>query len=318
MTRRKLHRLKDMELLTLFQNWGVFPTHRKCPLCKTDMILSEDNSKKYVDKVCFICYNEVIKCDKRITIRDDTLMEGSKLTLNQLVSFVIEYVEWSSSCRAQLEANINVSTGKEWNLFCQEVVIDDALANGVPLGGPGTIVDFCNINNKFKKRKYHRDNAIEEQWIFSGTKRGTTKSFMIPVVKRNSATLIPLIIQWILPGTKIISGDWSTHTKMSDADYKHLQRKHNISFAGMDNYAKLHSVESFWRREMKITTNDQFIYFLAKYLFTKKCKMNEKDCISEFFAAARMGKANPKVIETNSVVEKPKQKKRKMDLSDSD
>ena len=41
------------------------------------------------------------------------------------------------------------------------------------------------------------------QWIFGGYDPATKEGFLLPVPRRNAATLMPLIIQWVRPGTEI-------------------------------------------------------------------------------------------------------------------
>lgn len=54
----------------------------------------------------------------------------------------------------------------------------------------------------------YRGQHVEGQWVFGGVERKTEKCFMIFVKKRNTATLLPIIIkEWILPGS-IIMSDW--------------------------------------------------------------------------------------------------------------
>ena len=87
----------------------------------------------------------------------------------------------------------------DWASFCREVCFD----NAVPNGGPGKIVEI--YESKFGKRKYHRGHHIEGQWVLDGVERDTGACFMVPVEKRDRATLLPIIQDWILPGTTIIS-----------------------------------------------------------------------------------------------------------------
>ncbi|KAK9736370.1 ISXO2-like transposase domain [Popillia japonica] len=68
------------------------------------------------------------------------------------------------------------------------------------LGGPG-----------IGSRKYHKGHRIEGQWVFGGFKRSTGRVFMVPVEQRGTDTLLPIIKQWIKPGTTIISDCWKAY-----------------------------------------------------------------------------------------------------------
>ena len=74
--------------------------------------------------------------------------------------------------------------------------------------------------SKFFHRKYHRGQWREGHWVFGGIERGSNKCFSVEVGRRDEATLRPLIEQWILPGTKIMSDDW--RDAYHDGIYQHV------------------------------------------------------------------------------------------------
>lgn len=46
--------------------------------------------------------------------------------------------------------------------------------------------------------KYHRGKmAAEQQWFFGGIERLSGRAFMVPVERRNAATLLPIIQQYV-------------------------------------------------------------------------------------------------------------------------
>ncbi|KAL3107475.1 hypothetical protein niasHT_014192 [Heterodera trifolii] len=62
------------------------------------------------------------------------------------------------------------------------------------------------------KRKYGvgRVLAKQEVWLFGGVERDTNwqRVFMVPVESRTAGRLLPLIQQYVLPGTTIVSDEW--------------------------------------------------------------------------------------------------------------
>ncbi|CAF1169703.1 unnamed protein product [Didymodactylos carnosus] len=48
-------------------------------------------------------------------------------------------------------------------------------------------------------QKYNRGRAIGNQWVFGGTDRDTDECFAVTVDRRDTATLLPIIQQYIKP-----------------------------------------------------------------------------------------------------------------------
>ena len=56
------------------------------------------------------------------------------------------------------------------------------------------------------KRKYHCGKRVKGQWLFGGCEKNDYKKmFLVPVLFRTKAVLLPLIQRWILPGSVISS-----------------------------------------------------------------------------------------------------------------
>jgi len=275
------------------------------------MALKEDQKgSRYIDKVYFVCHKQVkrrgkrVKCDKRITIRKGTCLERSRLTLRDMMCYVLEWVTGSTSFRGQREGNFSSFTARIWNAFCQDVVIDDIMRIKIQIGGPGKTVEVDE--SKFGKRKYNRGHYVEGQWVFGGVERGSSRSFMVPVEKRDSATLMQLILEWILPGTTIITDGWKAYNALDELDYQHLVVNHSICFVNKETGAHTNTVEGYWGHVKRSLPQynrrkNRYMGYLAKYIFTKKIKFANKDCVEEFFrAAGRMDKA--KVIDVDDEI----------------
>ena len=69
-----------------------------------------------------------------------------------------------------------------------------------------------NLTNIYLIIVGERDHS--GQWVFGGVERGSGKCFLVPVKKRNAATLLPLIHEYILPGTTIYSDKWAAYNKI--------------------------------------------------------------------------------------------------------
>ena len=84
------------------------------------------------------------------------------------------------------------------------------LRNTSRIGSPGKVVEIDET--LFTRRKYNRDSVIEKQWCFGGIEQGTNKYFVIPVERRDAATFLPLIRQYVVPGTTIVSDQWAAYS----------------------------------------------------------------------------------------------------------
>ena len=106
------------------------------------------------------------------------------------------------------------------------------------LGGKGVIVEMDE--SKFGKRKYNKGHRVEGNWVWGCVERivdpntreaRAGKVVMVVVTKRDIATLKPLILRFIKPGSYIISDCYSSYKGvkdyesptpvMSDSEYHH-------------------------------------------------------------------------------------------------
>ena len=87
---------------------------------------------------------------------------------------------------------------------------------------------------------------MEGQWVFGGIEEKSRKSFLVPVEKRDRNTLIPIIEQWIKPGTTIISDFWKPYDILGEIGYEHLKVNHSIQFVN-DDGDHTNKIEGHWR-----------------------------------------------------------------------
>lgn len=173
----------------------------------------------------------------------------------------------------------------DWAKFSRGVCFDDLVVRRKPIGGVGKIVEIDE--SKFGKRKYHRGKRVEGQWVFGAYDRETGESFMVPVDKRDSATLVPIIQNWILPGTTIISDCWKSYDCLKDTGYIHLQVNHSINFKDPETGAHTNSIEGSWAHAKRSIPaggrRKNFMGgYLAHYMFTKRCNAQKLDRFAEF------------------------------------
>ena len=126
----------------------------------------------------------------------------------------------------------------------RDLCVEVFLTNPKPIGGPGHIVEIDE--SKFGHRKYSRGRLLSGQWVFGGIDRETKDTFMIPVHDRTAATLIPIIQQYILPGTTIHSDEWASYNLIPPSTFQHLTVNHSINFVNPTTGVHTQTVESTW------------------------------------------------------------------------
>jgi len=111
------------------------------------------------------------------------------------------------------------------------------------IGGPGKFVEIDE--SKFGKRKYHRGRRVEGVWVFGGIERDSNppKCLFVPVEDHSAATLIPIIKQWIKPGTTVLSDCWKAYQSLNAEGYIHSTVNHSIEFVS-DKGVHTNTIES--------------------------------------------------------------------------
>lgn len=287
------------ELIKKLLAWGALNEQPVCNIshCGRLMTLSVDQAR--IDGYIWICANQshakgqkrpnsranVNKFRQRVSIRHGSFFMNSHLELRQIVGFVRMWVTSTELQVIEQEMDISHATAVIWNAYCYEISTAYCTRQSEQIGGDGKIVEIDE--SKFGKRKYHRGHHVEGQWVFGGVERGTGKCFLVPVDKRDRATLIPLIQKYIKPGTTIMSDCWRAYDVLSELDFAHLKVNRSINFVDPTTGAHTNTVESLWRHvKNRIPTynrrNHYFADYLSKYMFLKRCKHDGLDETSEF------------------------------------
>ncbi|KAL3079649.1 hypothetical protein niasHS_013931 [Heterodera schachtii] len=105
------------------------------------------------------------------------------------------------------------------------------------------------------KRKYGVGRVLVKQeiWLFGGLERDSNweRVFMVPVESRGANRLLPLIQQYILPGTTIVSDEWRPYRGIPNLpqNYTHMTVNHSRNFVNPANpLAHTQNVESLWKK----------------------------------------------------------------------
>jgi len=212
---RKLYKaldsLSDEQFETWFTNMGLLPFNRTCE-CGGLMRVREREggrgrtwrcSKKTSGKVC----------NKEMGYMTGSFFEGSHLSLKEVFQLSYYFArnthtqeEVQFDMRREDGSTVARQTVVDFKNFFREVCEAYFSRHPVIIGGPGKVVEIDET--VITKRKYHRGQLrAEEQWFFGGVERGSSdRCFLVPVERRDAATLLPIIARHVLQGSTIISG----------------------------------------------------------------------------------------------------------------
>ena len=122
------------------------------------------------------------------------------------------------------------NTVVDWKNFLRDICVEELLVIPEPIGASGIIVEIDE--SKFGKPKYNRGRLLTGQWVFGMVERGTDKMVMVTVPDRSTATLLPIIQTFVLPGTMIYYDEWASYNILAHTSYHHETVNHSEHFCG--------------------------------------------------------------------------------------
>jgi transposase-like protein len=221
------------------------------------------------------------KCNYAVSVKTGTIFAGSHLSIAKICMMMCLWLDGVKI--VTIQKHLRISSNKTivyWGSFLREVLYDSIFDNKTPIGGPGTIVEIDE--SKFGKRKYNRGRRVDGQWIFGGVERGTGNCFLVPVEDRKATTLIPIIQEWIQPGSLIISDEWRAYNSLGQLGYEHQTVNHSVTYVNPVNGAHTNSIESIWHAaKISFSTSgrrhDFYPGYLAKFMFIRSCRAKNLD-----------------------------------------
>ena len=137
----------------------------------------------------------------------------------------------------------------DWNNYLREVCALNLLANPIKIGGPHLHVEIDE--SLFVWRKYNVGHQVSQQQVFGGICQETKECFLYTVDRRDAATLLSIIEETILPGTIIISDEWSAYNSIANIpnrNYQHLTVNHSTNFVNPQTGAATNRIEGLWNK----------------------------------------------------------------------
>ena len=188
---------------------------------------------------------------KVLSLRHDSYFSNSKLSLEKIIHLIHLWISKTPVCKAVNELAITKIIVVDWYNFNREVCAQYFIDHPCKIGGPNIEVEIDE--SKFGRRKYNRGRYSEGHWVFGGIKRVTGESFLVEVEKRDAATLIPIIEEYIQPGSIIYSDQWKAYSSLGSASssYSHGVVNHSRHFVDPSTGVHTQQVESMWAQVKK-------------------------------------------------------------------
>jgi len=116
--------------------------------------------------------------------------------------------------------------------------------------------DGCVVIQLWSQLSTHTQSC----WVFGGVERVSGKCFLVEVPDRRAPTLENLLVQYVFPGTHIISDGWATYAnldRIANGIYTHSVVVHQQNFVD-PNDATVHTnvVENMWMRAKRKLKRD--------------------------------------------------------------
>ena len=126
----------------------------------------------------------------------------------------------------------NNNTVVQWFSYLRGATSNHLLRNPMQIGGPGRVVEIDEL--VIAHRKYHCGHRVPAHWAFGGINPVSNLGFLVLVDDRSAATLLPLIQQFIAPGSIIHSDEWAAYRNIAQMNmvppYQHLTVDHTVNF----------------------------------------------------------------------------------------
>ena len=164
--------------------------------------------------------------------------------------------------------------------LCRRCVTKPTTAGRFRQQWPPIVVEIDE--SYFFHRKFHRGRRVNGLWVFAAIERDSGLCMMEVVPDRTAQTLVPVIQQWCLPGTHIISDGWAAYSNLSQLNggvYLHDVVVHQENF--MDPlHPEIHTqnVENLWmhaKRKLRRqfgTTRQLFDTYLREFVWQERYK----------------------------------------------
>jgi len=186
---------------------------------------------------------------------------------------------------------VSTKVAVDWCNFLRDLCSYELLQEPTQLGGPGHTVAI-NESIVAKRKPGSADGGpVPPMWVFGAVDLQTKEFFMEVVQQRDAATLLPIIRQNILPGSRIWSVERAAYCGLPGLGYVHETVNHSRRFVDPVTGAHTNNVEARWnacKATMKRrygVPREQVPAYLDEYMW--RCRRSPSDVFLDILEAMR-------------------------------
>lgn len=221
--------LKDeVKLMDFLFQHRLLPCHIKCRKCGAELLPGRRSSWELTFRCQKANKKSKRKCNICISAMTDTFFQAARITIPQVLEFVLLYLSRSAPRMRFIcnEMNLSSNTVARWIFFIREILNHWAISRSQQIGGKGCIVEIDEA--KITSRKCNKRHYLEGQWIFAGIERESKNFFFVAAEDNSAETLVTIVKEYVEPGTTVC---WKAQQKLSREQCDLLTVNHSLHFA---------------------------------------------------------------------------------------
>ncbi|CAL4116163.1 unnamed protein product [Meganyctiphanes norvegica] len=257
-----------LDIIRWFQQHKLLISEMKCDHCQHIMSWKTDyEMKRYKEGFYWKC--EIKSCPKfycRKNIKVGTVFDRSKICLKKWLHIMYKWSKNIGVTAACEQINVDSKTIGQCYSFFREVCEAHFKSNPIKIGGPGITIE---INVSFITKWSHKPKGnCEPEQRNPILALGIVDTTCIPAIgymeiieTDDVATLLPMILKVVQPGSIIRCKEWRAYRKIQSLLNTDSTRNHSVNFEDVDSNEHKQVIESYWEKHKN--------YISAMRSFTK-------------------------------------------------
>lgn len=251
----------------------VYGDTKHCTSCNSIMNLYRPRKGHWY----YHCTNS--SCGKEHSILSGTIFQNSRTPMHRLLRMILFIWLRFPQKFISLMTGIERHSIKYYQSAARVISNRKITSAPILLGGPGRVVEIDEA--LIRKRKYNRGKGKQQIWIFGGVERTLplfSRAFITIVPDRSAATLLPIILEYVLPGTHIMSDQWRSYACLKELGYIHTTVNHKLHFRDPETGTSTNIVESMWAHLRRFfprsgVREDELDDYIADFLYEHRKKV---------------------------------------------